>query len=96
MQLSNMSKLYVFFQEVKVVFTVMLQIIVPMEIHGAEALSAAGKVFVAVEPTFTINPHIGRATRFQRCTMFTAAMATVGLSVLTAEPREIGTSRIPV
>ncbi|HKJ64323.1 MAG TPA: hypothetical protein VJ969_02910, partial [Desulfopila sp.] len=59
-----MSKLYVFFQEVKVIFAVLLQIAVLMRLHGAEALSAASNIFLDVGPAFfTFAPDAGRMNR---------------------------------
>ena len=53
-----------------------------MKISGAEALCAAGNIFVGVESAFTIKPYIQKMTRSELCTILTAGMATVASNVL--------------
>lgn len=53
-----------------------------MRISGAEALCAASNIFVGVESTFTVKPHIDEMTPSELCTILTAGMATVASNVL--------------
>jgi CNT family concentrative nucleoside transporter len=53
-----------------------------MRLSGAESLSAASNIFVGVESTITVKPHLARMTRSELCTVLTAGMATVASNVL--------------
>ncbi len=53
-----------------------------MKISGAEALSASSNIFVGIESSFTVKPHIKSMTKSELCTMLTACMATVSSNVL--------------
>lgn len=49
---------------------------------GAESLAAASNIFVGVESTLTVKPHLLNMTRSELCTVLTAGMATVASNVL--------------
>jgi len=53
-----------------------------MRISGAESLVAASNIFVGIESTLTVKPHLARMTRSELCTILTAGMATVASNVL--------------
>jgi CNT family concentrative nucleoside transporter len=53
-----------------------------MKVSGAESLSTASNIFVGVEASFTVKPHIPKMTQSELCTMLTAGMATVASNVL--------------
>ncbi|MBM4055099.1 MAG: nucleoside transporter [Planctomycetes bacterium] len=53
-----------------------------MHISGAESLSAASNIFVGVESTLTIKPHLSEMTRSELCTVLTVGMATVSSNIL--------------
>jgi CNT family concentrative nucleoside transporter len=53
-----------------------------MKVSGAESLCAASNIFVGVEASFTVKPHIPKMTKSELCTMLTAGMATVASNVL--------------
>jgi CNT family concentrative nucleoside transporter len=53
-----------------------------LKVSGAESLCAASNIFVGVEASFTVKPHIPKMTRSELCTMLTAGMATVASNVL--------------
>ncbi|MCF6148411.1 MAG: nucleoside transporter [Candidatus Kuenenia sp.] len=53
-----------------------------MNISGAESLSAASNIFVGVESTLTIKPHLSEMTRSELCTVLTVGMATVSSNIL--------------
>lgn len=53
-----------------------------MRISGAESLFAASSIFVGVESTFTIKPHLPKMTRSELFTLLTIGMATVASNVL--------------
>ncbi len=53
-----------------------------MKVSGAESLCTASNIFVGVEASFTVKPHIPKMTRSELCTMLTAGMATVASNVL--------------
>lgn len=53
-----------------------------MRISGAESLVAASNIFVGIESTLTVKPHLARMTRSELCTVLTAGMATVASNVL--------------
>jgi CNT family concentrative nucleoside transporter len=53
-----------------------------MGISGAESLCAASNIFVGIESSTTIRPHLERMTASELCTVLTAGMATVASSVL--------------
>jgi len=51
-------------------------------LSGAESLSAASNIFVGVESSFTVQPHLSKMTSSELCTVLTAGMATVASNVL--------------
>jgi concentrative nucleoside transporter, CNT family len=53
-----------------------------LALSGAESLSASSNIFVGVESSFTIQPHLAKMTRSELCTVLTAGMATVASNVL--------------
>jgi len=53
-----------------------------MRISGAESLVAASNIFVGIESTLTVKPHLAKMTRSELCTILTAGMATVASNVL--------------
>ena len=53
-----------------------------MRISGAESLCAASNIFVGVESTLMIRPHLPAMTRSELTTVLTAGMATVASNVL--------------
>ncbi len=53
-----------------------------MRISGAESLCAASNIFVGVESTTIIRPHLDRMTKSELCTILTAGMATIASSVM--------------
>jgi CNT family concentrative nucleoside transporter len=53
-----------------------------MKVSGAESLCAASNIFVGVEASFTVKPHIPKMTKSELGTMLTAGMATVASNVL--------------
>ncbi|MBN1436059.1 MAG: hypothetical protein JW936_03200 [Sedimentisphaerales bacterium] len=53
-----------------------------MRISGAESLCAASNIFVGIESSTTIRPHLQDMTRSELGTVLTAGMATVASSVL--------------
>ncbi|MBD3418744.1 MAG: nucleoside transporter [Chitinivibrionales bacterium] len=53
-----------------------------MKISGAESVCAAGNIFVGIESTLTIKPHLAKMTPSELCTVLTAGMATVASNVL--------------
>jgi CNT family concentrative nucleoside transporter len=53
-----------------------------MRISGAESLCAASNIFVGVESTLAVRPHLGKMTASELCTVLTAGMATVASNVL--------------
>lgn len=53
-----------------------------MGISGAESLVAASNIFVGIESTLTVKPHLAKMTRSELCTILTAGMATVASNVL--------------
>jgi len=53
-----------------------------MKISGAESLCAASNIFVGIESSLTIKPHLNEMTRSELCTVLTAGMATVASNVL--------------
>lgn len=53
-----------------------------MRVSGAESLCAASNIFVGVESTLTIRPHLAAMTRSELCTVLSAGMATVASNVL--------------
>ncbi len=53
-----------------------------MRISGAESLCAASNIFVGVESSLTVKPHLNSMTRSELCTVLTAGMATVASNVL--------------
>jgi CNT family concentrative nucleoside transporter len=53
-----------------------------MRISGAESLCAASNIFVGVESSLTVKPHLDRMTRSELCTVLTVGMATVASNVL--------------
>jgi CNT family concentrative nucleoside transporter len=53
-----------------------------MRVSGAESLCTASNIFVGVESTLTIKPHLENMTRSELTTILTAGMATVASNVL--------------
>ncbi|MFC1692133.1 NupC/NupG family nucleoside CNT transporter [Candidatus Latescibacterota bacterium] len=53
-----------------------------MRISGAESLCASSNIFVGIESTLTIKPHLELMTRSELMTILTAGMATVASNVL--------------
>jgi len=53
-----------------------------MRISGAESLCASSNIFVGIESTLTIKPHLEDMTRSELMTILTAGMATVASNVL--------------
>jgi len=53
-----------------------------MRISGAESLCAASNIFVGIEATLTVRPHLDTMTRSELTTVLTASMATVSSNVL--------------
>lgn len=53
-----------------------------MGTSGAESLSAASNIFVGVEASTTIKPHLKKMTQSEFCTVLTAGMATVASNIL--------------
>ena len=51
-------------------------------ISGAEGVSVASNIFVGVESTLTIKPHLAKMTPSELCTVLTAGMATVASNIL--------------
>lgn len=51
-------------------------------LSGAESLSAASNIFVGIESSFTVQPHLSKMTASELCTVLTAGMATVASNVL--------------
>jgi CNT family concentrative nucleoside transporter len=52
-----------------------------MRVSGAESLCTAANIFVGVESSLTIRPHLERMTRSELTTILTAGMATIASSV---------------
>jgi len=53
-----------------------------MKVSGAESLCAASNIFVGIESTLGIRPHLATMTRSELCTVLTAGMATVASNVM--------------
>jgi len=53
-----------------------------MRISGAESVCAASNVFVGVESSLSVKPHLPNMTRSELCTVLSAGMATVASNVL--------------
>jgi len=53
-----------------------------MGISGAESLCAASNIFVGIESSLTVKPHLEKMTRSELMTILTAGMATVASNVL--------------
>jgi concentrative nucleoside transporter, CNT family len=53
-----------------------------MRISGAEALCASSNIFVGVEASVTIRPHLDKMTQSELFTVLTVGMATIASSVL--------------
>jgi len=53
-----------------------------MRVSGAESLCVASNIFVGVESTLAVRPHLSGMTRSELCTVLTAGMATVASNVL--------------
>ncbi len=53
-----------------------------MRVSGAESLCTAANIFVGVESTLTVRPHLERMTKSELTTVLTAGMATVASNVL--------------
>ena len=53
-----------------------------MKISGAESLSASANIFVGIESSLVIRPHLKSMTKSELTTILTAGMATVASSML--------------
>ncbi len=53
-----------------------------MKISGAESLCVSSNIFVGVESSLTVKPHLENMTRSELMTVLTAGMATVSSNVL--------------
>jgi len=53
-----------------------------MKISGAESLSASSNIFVGIESSLVIRPHLNGMTKSELTTVLTAGMATVASSML--------------
>jgi len=53
-----------------------------MKISGAESLSASANIFVGIESSLVIRPHLSKMTKSELTTILTAGMATVASSML--------------
>ncbi|MBN2416549.1 nucleoside transporter [bacterium] len=53
-----------------------------MRVSGAESLCASSNIFVGIESTLTVKPHLERMTRSELMTVLTAGMATVASNIL--------------
>ncbi len=53
-----------------------------MRISGAESLSASSNIFVGVESSLVIRPHLAGMTKSELTTILTAGMATIASSML--------------
>ncbi|NQV15022.1 nucleoside transporter [bacterium] len=53
-----------------------------MKISGAEALSASSNIFVGIESSLVIRPHLKAMTKSELTTVLTAGMATIASSML--------------
>jgi len=53
-----------------------------MKISGAESLSASSNIFVGIESSLVIRPHIKGMTKSELTTVLTAGMATIASSML--------------
>jgi concentrative nucleoside transporter, CNT family len=53
-----------------------------MRVSGAESLCVASEIFVGIESSLAVRPHLERMTRSELTTILTAGMATVASNVL--------------
>ena len=53
-----------------------------MRVSGAESLCVSSNIFVGVEASLTIKPHLKDMTRSELCTILTGGMATIASSML--------------
>ncbi len=53
-----------------------------LRISGAEALCASSNIFVGIESTMTVRPHLATMTRSELSTVLTVGMATVASNIL--------------
>ncbi len=53
-----------------------------MRVSGAESLCASSNIFVGIESTLTIRPHLAAMTRSELAVVLTSGMATVSSNVL--------------
>ncbi|MEW6360414.1 MAG: nucleoside transporter C-terminal domain-containing protein [Planctomycetota bacterium] len=53
-----------------------------MRVSGAESLCVSSNIFVGVEASLTIRPHLKEMTRSELCTILTGGMATIASSML--------------
>ncbi|MHB9030882.1 MAG: NupC/NupG family nucleoside CNT transporter [Candidatus Latescibacterota bacterium] len=53
-----------------------------MRISGAESLCTSSNIFVGIESTLTIRPHLSKMTRSELALVLTAGMATVASNIL--------------
>ena len=53
-----------------------------MKVSGAESVSVASNIFVGVESSLTVKPHLDKMTKSELCTILTAGMATVASNIM--------------
>jgi len=53
-----------------------------MRVSGAEALCAAGNIFVGIESTTAVRPYLAEMTDSELCTVLTAGLATVASTTM--------------
>jgi CNT family concentrative nucleoside transporter len=53
-----------------------------MRLSGAESLCAASDIFVGIEASLTVRPHLSQMTRSELCTILTTGMASISSNVL--------------
>jgi CNT family concentrative nucleoside transporter len=53
-----------------------------LRLSGAESLCAASDIFVGIEASLTIRPHLAGMTRSELCTILTTGMASIASNVL--------------
>jgi len=53
-----------------------------MRISGAESLCVSSNIFVGIESSLTIRPHLNEMTRSELCTILAAGMGTIASSIM--------------
>ncbi len=53
-----------------------------MKLSGAESLCVSSNIFVGIESSLTIRPHLNEMTRSELCTILAAGMGTIASSML--------------